>query len=136
MGGTADGGQTAGQLVPEDLVTVREAAQAVGVTPSTVYGWIKGGRLTAQPSPQGGRVSLGAVRALAAPLDPQVPAEALLVAEVARAVGVGKWHPTRWARRGLLPSCQSRHGLLVRETDVRALAQKQGVLPPSDKAGA
>ncbi len=135
--GTADGGQTVGQDAPEDLVTVREAAQAVGVTDNTVQSWIKSGRLTtyAPLPPRGCRVSLAAVRALAAPLDPQTPPEARLVYEVARAVGVGKWHLTCWAQRGLLPSWRGRHGLLVRESDVRAVAQKQGALPPSDKAG-
>jgi len=137
MGGTADGGQMTPQAAPEDLVSVREAAQAVGVVAGTVHSWVKAGRLTAyaQPSPQGRRVSLAADRALSAPSDPQTPPEARLVYEVARAVGVGKWHLTRWAQRGLLPSWRGPHGLLVREADVRALAQKQGVLPPSDKAG-
>jgi len=137
MGGTADSGQAAGQDTSEDLVSVREAAQAVGVAPSTVHGWIKSGRLTAHTqSPQGRRVSLAAVRVLAAPCDPQAPPEAVLVTVAARAVGVGKWHPTRWVRQGLLPSWHGRHGLLVREVDVRALAQKQGLLPRSDEPGA
>ncbi len=43
MGGTADGGQTASQAAPEDLVSVREAARAVGVTPPTVDSWISEG---------------------------------------------------------------------------------------------
>jgi len=137
MSGTADGGQTTGHEAPVDLVSVREAAQAVGVVAGTVHSWVKAGQLTAyaQP-PRGRRVSLAAVRALSAPLDPQTPPEARLVYEVARAVGVGKWHLTRWAQRGLLPSWRGRHGLLVRESDVRAVAQQQGLLPPSDKAGA
>jgi len=136
MGGTADGGQAAAQDAPEGLVTVLEAAQAVGVMDSTVYRWIKSGRLTVQPGPGVRRVSLAAVRALCAPLDPQTPPEALLVYDVARAVGLSKGRIRIWAERGLLPSWQSYHGLLVREEDVRALAQKQGALPPSDKAGA
>jgi len=135
--GKADGEQTAGQDAPEDLVTVREAAQAVGVTPQAVRGWINGGRLTAyaQSHPQGRRVSLAAVRALSAPRDPQAPPEAVLVYEVARAVGVPKGRIRVWVRQGLLPRWQSYHGLLVRAADVRALAQKRGVLPPDAEAG-
>jgi len=136
MGGTADGGQTAGQDASEDLVRVREAAQAVGLKAGAVHSWIARGLLTAyaQP-PRGRRVSLAAVRALAAPLDPQTPPEARLVYEVARAVGVERWHLTRWAQRGLLPSWRGRHGLLVRESDVRAVAHRQGLLPPDAEAG-
>jgi len=136
MGGTADSGQTVGQDAPEDLVTVREAAQAGGFSVATVYSWVKAGRLTAQPSPRGRRVSQAAVRALYAPSDPQTPPEARLVYEVARAVGVSKGRIRIWARRGLLPSWHGPHGILVRESDVRALAQKQGLLPPSDEPGA
>ena len=90
MGGTADSRQTAGQGAPEDLVSVPDAAQAVGVTDSTVQSWIRRGRLIAyaQPFPQGCRVSLAAVRALCAPRDPQAPPEAVLVAVAARAVGL------------------------------------------------
>ncbi len=138
MGGTADGEQTAGQDAPEDLVSVPDAAQAVGVTDSTVQSWIRRGRLTAyaQPFPQGRRVSLGAVRALSAPTDPQTPPEARLAAVAARAVGLLKGRIRVWARQGLLPSWQSHRGLLVRPDDVRALAQKRGVLPPTDESGA
>jgi len=138
MGGAADGGQMAGQDAPEDLVTVREAAQAVGVVAGTVHSWVKAGRLTAhtQSFQRGHRVSLGAVRALSAPSDPQTPPEARLVYEVARAVGVSKGRIRIWAREGLLPSWRGPHGLLVRESDVRAVAQKQGLLPRSDEPGA
>ncbi len=137
MGGAADGEQTMGQDAPEDLVSVPDAAQAVGVTDSSVQSWIRRGRLTAyaQPFPQGRRVSLAAVRALCAPRDPQAPPEARLAAVAARAVGLLKGRIRVWARQGLLPSWQSHRGLLVRPDDVRALAQKRGVLPPSDKAG-
>ncbi len=138
MGGTAGSGQMAGQEAPEDLMTVREAAQAVGVTDGTVQSWIRRGLLTAyaQPFPRGRRVSLAAVRTLSAPPDSQAPPEAVLVAEVARRVGVPRGRIRIWARQGLLPTWQSHHGLLVRPDDVRALAQKRGVLPRSDKAGA
>ncbi len=136
MGGTADGEQTAGQDAPEDLVSVREAAQAVGFSVASVNNWIKSGWLTVLPSPQGRWVSMSAVRALRAPPDPQTPPEARQARKVARAVGLPSRYMQAWMGRGLLPSWQSQHGLLVREADVRALAQKQGLLPPSDKAGA
>jgi len=136
MGGTADGGQTAGQDAPEDLVRVREAAQAMGFSVASVNNWIKSGWLTALPSPRGRRVSMSAVRALRAPPDPQTPAEARPAREVARAVGLPSWRIVAWMRRGLLPSWQSRRGLLVREADVRAVAQHQGLLPLGDEPGA
>ena len=135
MGGTADGGHMVTQAVPDDLVTVREAAQVVGVSPQTVYGWIVSGRLMASGPRRGRRVSLAALRALCAPLDPQTPPEALLVYDVARAVGLPKGRIRIWAVRGLLPNWQSHHGLLVRAEDVRALAQKQGALPPDAETG-
>jgi len=134
--GTADGEQTAGQDAPEDLVRVREAAQAVGFSVASVNNWIKSGWLTALPSPRGRRVSMSAVRAQRAPPDPQTPAEARPAREVARAVGLPSWCMQAWMRRGLLPSWQSQHGLLVREVDVRALAQQRGLLPPDDQGGA
>ncbi len=56
--------------------------------------------------------------------------------DVARAVGLPKGPIRSWAKRGLLPSWQSHHGLLVRAQDVRALAQQQGVLLPGDESGA
>ncbi len=88
MGGAADDRQTAGQDAPEDLVRVREAAQAAGVTPGAVQSWIRRGLLTASAQPpRGRRVSLAAVRALAEPLDSQTPPEAVLVGTVARAGG-------------------------------------------------
>jgi len=62
-----DTNQTA-DWTPEDLVSVREAAQAVGVTDATVRAWIARGHLTAypvlQPAPITIQVSLGAVRTL------------------------------------------------------------------------
>jgi len=76
------------------------------------------------------------VRALSAPLDPKAPPEALLVYGVARALGVSRDRITGWARRGVLPSWQGRHGLLVRIVDARAVAQRQGLLPSGDEGGA
>jgi len=135
MAGTADGGQTAGQAVPEDLMTVREAAQAVGVTAPAAHHWIRQGRLTSHPGPGVRLVSLAAVRVLCAPRDPQVPPEAVLVYDVARAVGLPKDRIRSWAKRGLLPSWQSHHGLLVCLADVRALAHRQELLPSGDESG-
>jgi len=57
------------------------------------------------------------------------------VYDVARAVGLPKGRIRIWAVRGLLPNWQSHHGLLVRAEDVRALAQKQGALPPDAETG-
>ena len=138
MAGTADGGQTEDQAVPADLVSVREAAQAVGFSVTSVQSWIKRGRLTAYAplSPQGRLVSLAAVHALCVPPDPQVPAEARQVYEVAPIVGLARWRIASWIRRGLLPTWRGPQGRLVREADVRALAQKQGLVPPSDEPGA
>lgn len=126
------------QQTPEDLVSVREAARAVGLTDGAVHSWIKRGRLTAyvQPGRLGRQGSVRAVRALSAPLDSQAPPEALLVYAVARALGVSRDRITGWARRGVLPSWQGRHGLLVRIVDARAVAQRQGLLPSGDEGGA
>ncbi len=135
MDGTADGGQIVGQDAPEGLMSVREAARAVGLTAPTVHRWIRSGRLTIQSSPHGRRVSLAAVQALCAPFDPQTPPEARLVYDVAQAAGMGRERIRGWARRGLLPSWRGRHGLLVREVDVRAVAHRQGLLPPDAEAG-
>ncbi len=124
------------QPVPEDLVSVREAAQDVGLKPGAVHSWIARGMLPVRASQQGRRVSLSAVHVLCAAPEPQAPDEARLVSEVAPAVGVPPWRMAAWLRRGLLFSWQSRRGLLVREGDVRALAKKQGVLLPGDESGA
>ncbi len=121
--------------VPMDLVTVREAAQDVGVTTTVVEGWIDRGRVTVHPSPSGRRVSRAAVGALCALLDAQAPPEAHTLDEVARAVRLASWHIVLWVQQGLLPSWRGPHGLLVCEGDVRALAQQRGLLPPSDEAG-
>jgi len=138
MGGTADGGQTASQDALSDLVSVRAAAHTSGVTTTVVEGWIDRGRLTAQTHLAGHRVSLAAVRALCAILDAQTSAEARPITDVTHTVGVSISRIRIWAQRGLLPSWRGRHGLLVRESDVRALAQQHAATPlaPSDKAGA
>jgi len=123
------------QEAPEDLVSVREAAQAVGFSITAVNNWIKREMLTAHPSPRGRRVSVSAVRTLCAPPDPQTPADSRPTREVARAVGLPSWRLQAWAGQGLLPSWRTPHRLLVRESDVRAVAQKQGLLPPTDETG-
>jgi len=123
------------QAAPADLVSVRAAAKAVGVTTTVVEGWIDRGRVTVHPSPSGRRVSLAAVGALCALLDAQAPPEAHTLDDVARAVRLASWRMVLWVQQGLLPSWRGPHGLLVRESDVRALAQQRGALPPSDEAG-
>jgi len=117
---------------PLDLVTIREAAQAVGLRSGAVHSWIARGMLTAQASRQGRRrVSLAAVQALCVTPEPQAPEEALLVSDVAVVAGVPTWRITGWLRQGLLPNWQSPHGLLVRLADVTALAERLGRgLPP------
>ncbi len=135
MGGTADGGQTAGQEAPEDLVSVREAAQAAGVSPDTVHAWIKRGRLTAQPAPHGRRVSLASVQALVAPPDPHAPADAVAIYEALRHTDVTRRNIEAWVVQGQLPSWHGRYGPLVRVADVQALAHEHTVpggppLPP------
>jgi len=127
MGGTADGGPIAAQQAPEDLVSVREAAQAVGVSPDAVQAWIKRGRLTVQPSPSGRRVSLAAVRALVAPPDPHAPADAVAIYEALRLTDVTRRNIETWVTQGRLPRWRGRYGPLVRVGDVQALAQQRAM---------
>ncbi len=115
------------QAVPADLVRVREAAQAVGLTAPAVHHWIKSGRLAAQPSPQGRRVSLAAVRALAAPLDAHGPADAVAIYEAVRHTDVTRRNIETWMTQGRLPSWRGRYGPLVRVADVQALAQQRAM---------
>jgi len=116
------------QEVPEDLVRVREAASAVGVTVPAVHGWITAGRLTAQPSPQGRRVSLAAVRALVAPPDAHAPADAVAIYEALRLTDVTRRNIETWVTQGRLPSWRGRYGPLVRVVDVQALAQQRAMM--------
>jgi len=115
------------QDVPENLVSVREAAQAAGVTPAAVYKWIKSGRLTAQPSPSGRRVSLAAVQALVTPPAPPAPADAVAIYEAVRLTDVTRRHIETWIRQGRLPRWRGRYGPLVRVADVQALAQQRAM---------
>jgi len=127
MGGTAGSGQTAGQDAPEDLVSVREAAQAAGVTPAAMYKWIKSGRITAQPSPSGRRVSLAAVQALVTPPAPPAPADAVAIYEALRLTDVTRRHIETWVTQGRLPSWHGRYGMVVRVADVQNLAQQRAM---------
>ena len=134
----ADTDQTADRTL-EDLVSVRDAAQAVGATDTTVRTWIARGHLPAYPvlppAPITIQVSLAAVRALTPPRDPQTPPDALPIFAVARAAGVPRALIASWMRWGLLPTWEGRHGALLRVADVRALAEQRGRLPRSDEAG-
>jgi len=127
MGGTVDGGQTAGQGAPKDLVRVREAAQAVGFAPGTVSAWVRRGLLTAQAARHGSRVSLTAVQALVAPPDPDAPADAVAIYEALRLTDASRRTTEAWVKQGRLPSWQGRHGRLVRVVDVQALAQQRAM---------
>jgi len=122
------------QAVPLDLMSVREAAHAVGLQAGAVRSWIARGLLTAHASRHGRRVSLAAVQALCVTPEPQAPEEALLVSDVAVVAGVPTGRMSSWLRQGLLPNWQSPHGLLVRLADVTALAERHGRgLPPKPR---
>jgi len=115
------------QAVPADLVRVREAAQAVGVTPAAVYKWIKRGQLAVQPSSSGRRVSLAAVQALVPPPAPPAPADAVAIYEALRLTDVTRRHIETWVTQGRLPSWRGRYGPLVRVADVQNLAQQRAM---------
>jgi len=118
------------QAAPGDLMTVREAAQAVGVMPSTVRSWFRRGRLTAQHGPGVQRVSLAAVQALAtppAPPAPPAPADAVAVYEALRHTDVSRSTIAIWLKQGRLPSWPGRYGTVVRVVDVQALAQQRAM---------
>ncbi len=115
------------QAAPEDLVTVREAAQVAGFTPSAVRSWIKSGRLTAQPSASGRQVSLAAVRALVAPPDPHAPVDAVAIYEALRHTDATRRNIETWVTQGRLLSWRGRYGPLVRVVDVQNLAQQRAM---------
>ncbi len=116
------------QAAPADLVSVRAAAQAVGVIPSTVHSWIKRGRLTAHPSPFGRRISLAAVQALVPLPAPHTPADAVAIYEARRLTDVTRRHIETWVTQGRLPSWRGRYGMVVRVADVQALAQQRAMM--------
>ncbi len=115
------------QAVPEDLVSVREAAQAVGFAPGTVRAWVRRGLLTAQAARHGSRVSLTAVQALVAPPGPQVPADAVAIYEAVRLTDVTRRNIETWVTQGRLPSWRGRYGTVVRVADVQNLAQQRAM---------
>ena len=109
-------------------MSVREAARVAGLTPSAVRSWIKRGRLTAQPSPSGRRVSLAAVQALVPPLDPHAPADAVAIYEALRLTDVTRSSVVAWVTQGWLPRWHGRYGTVVRVADVQALAQQRAMM--------
>jgi len=119
------------QVAPENLVSVRAAAQAAGVTPAAVYTWIRRGQLAVQSSSSGLRVSLSAVQALVPPPAPPAPADAVAIYEALRLTDVTRRHIETWIRQGRLPSWQGRYGRLVLAEDVQALAQQNAVSAPA-----
>ncbi len=115
------------QAVPADQVSVREAGQAVGVTPAAVYKWIKRGQLAVQPSSSGRRVSLAAVQALVPPPAPPAPADAVAIYEALRLTDVTRRNIETWVTQGRLSSWRGRYGPLVRVADVQNLAQQRAM---------
>jgi len=115
------------QAAPADLVSVREAGQAAGVTATAVYTWIKRGQLAFQPSPSGRRVSLAAVQALIPPPAPPAPADAVAIYEALRLTDVTRRHIETWVTQGRLPRWRGRYGPLVRVADVQNLAQQRAM---------
>jgi predicted site-specific integrase-resolvase len=120
-----------GDPEPEALVTGREAAQVVGVSPKTVQRWIRLGLLSPEPHAHGRRVSVAAVRTLAASVHqphpgaehrelPDDDAEYLPISVAARVAGVGVTTVHTWARTGQVASRPHFHGRLVSLAAVRA----------------
>jgi len=76
------------------------------------------------------------VQALVAPPDPDAPVDAVALHDAIRLAEVSRRDIVTWLKQGRLPWWPGRHGRLVRVADVRAVAQKQGLLPPTDESGA
>jgi DNA-binding transcriptional MerR regulator len=116
---------------PEDLVTVREAAQQAGVTIDRVHKWIHRGAVPASPGRHGQLVSVTAVctqrDALAPPPD---SAEYTLPSVAARQLGLRAAHVHYWVSRGTVASKPSRYGRLVRLADVQAVLGAVNALAP------
>jgi len=110
------------QEVPEDLVTVREAARTSGVSAATLYYWMQQGRVAVYPGRRGRLVSLAAVQALVAPPDPDAPADAVAIHDAMRLAEVSRRDIVAWVKQGRLLWWQGRHGRLVRVADVRTIA--------------
>ncbi len=115
------------QVTPADLVTVREAAQALAISVATIYSWIRQERVAVYPGPRGWLISVAAAQALAAPPDPAAPADAVALYEAIRITGASRHRIVVWVKQGLLLSWRGPHGRLVRVADVRALAQRPAV---------
>ena len=115
------------QAVPADLVSVREAAQVLGISVATIYSWIRRGRVAVSPGPRGWRISVADAQALAAPPHPATPADAVALYEAIRLTGASRHRIVVWVQQGLLLSWRGPHGRLVRVADVRALAQQPAV---------
>ncbi len=113
------------QAAPGDLMTVREAAQAVGVSADAVHAWIRRGRLTAQSGPGVCRVSLAAVQALVTLPAPHTPADAVAIYEALRHTDVSRSIILTWVKQGRLSTWRGRYGTVVRVADVQALAQQR-----------
>jgi hypothetical protein len=125
-------------LNADDLMSVREAAQAAGVPRGRVNGWITAGRLTTQPGPYSRLVSLAAVQAVAAEIAAKEPrpaprpreipddtAEYVLPSVAARQVGRLPSIVSHWSHTGQVASRPGSYGRLVRLADVEALAEKR-----------
>jgi hypothetical protein len=125
-------------LNADDLMSVREAAQAAGVPRGRVNGWITAGRLTTQPGPYSRLVSLAAVQAVAAEIAAKEPrpaprpreipddtAEYVLPSVAARQVGRLPSIVSHWGSTGKVATRPGPYGRLVRLTDVEALAEER-----------
>jgi len=115
------------QAAPGDLLTVREAAQAVGVSADAVQAWIRRGRLTAQSGPGVRRVSLAAVQALVTLPAPHTPADAVAIYEALRHTDVSRSIILTWVKQGRLSTWRGRYGTVVRVADVQNLAQQRAM---------
>ncbi len=124
------GTSNSSQPVPEDLKSVWDAAHAVGIDVTTLYGWIRQGRVAMYPGPHSRLVSRAAVQALAPSPNPGTPADALAVYEAIRLTGASRTRIVAWVKQGRLVSWRGPHGRLVRVADVLALAQ-----PPAPGGG-
>ncbi len=118
------------QSAPEDLESVWEAAQAVGMNVTTLYGWIRRGHVAMYPGPHYRLVSRAAVQALVALPDPAAPADAVAIHDAIRLTGASRTRIVTWVRQGRLESWPGTQGRLVRLADVLALAQ-----PPAPGGG-
>jgi len=119
------------QSAPEDLESVWEAAHAVGIDVTTLYGWIRRGRVAMYPGLHYRLVSRAAVQALVALPDPGAPADAVAIHEALRHTDVSRRHIVAWVTQGWLASWQGRFGRLVLVEDVQALAQQNAVSAPA-----